>query len=235
MATRTSGKDLVSLETESSLSKVAAKEVSKAVTLAAPWVVALFGYGLATALHFILYSPGMLAVWSSVVTVCAIVLTGVAFGQSHARGPWGKTHTTVSTFLAGMWTVAVVITGPAHPIVWRLGVVGGITMALSWNIRSVIRMKGWDNPGAVSDPLAFLFGKGAEKAGMPGVAATTTKATDHKTEFEVQLQPGKQTPDDLQRKLGYVESGMGLPPGSLTTTADPDDASKARGWHPTPG
>jgi hypothetical protein len=213
---------------ESSMGKVVAKEASKAIAVVTPWIVGMLGYGLAVALHFILYSPDTIAAWSSIVTICVVVLTGVTYGQSHARGPWGKTHTTLSTFLAGMWTVAVVISGPGHPIIWRLGVVGGITLALSWNIRTVIRMKGWDQPGVVADPLSFLFSRGAEKAGLREVEATTTKATPHKVEGEVQMDEGRQVADDLQRKVPYIESGIGLPPGSITTAIDPDDASKAK-------
>ncbi|MFI9552666.1 hypothetical protein [Nonomuraea endophytica] len=221
-------KELVPVQEESSLAKVTAREVSKLVSLATPWVVGAFGYGLAVALHFILYSPDTIAGWSSFTTMCVLVLTGVTYGQSHARGHWGKAHTTLSTFLAGMWTVCVVISGPGHPILWRLGVVGGITMALTWNIRTVIRIKGWDQSGAITDPLSFLFNQGAEKAGMRNVEARTTKATAHKVEGVVQLDEGRQVAEDLQKKVAYVESGIGLPPGSIVASIDPDDASKAK-------
>ncbi|MFI7707589.1 hypothetical protein [Nonomuraea sp. NPDC049480] len=227
MATRTTSSEVATVE-ESTMAKVAAKGVSKLMTLVTPWIVGVFGFGLATALHFILYSPEAIGAWSSVVTICVLILTGVTYGQSHARGPWGRTHTTASTFLAGMWTVAVVNLGPGHPVLWRLGVLGGITMALTWNIRSVIRMKGWDEPGTVSDPLSFLFGRGADRAGMKAVEARTVKATAHKVEGEVQLEQGRHTADDLQKKVAYIESGIPLPPGSITTAIDPDDASKAK-------
>ncbi|MER7363558.1 hypothetical protein [Nonomuraea wenchangensis] len=213
---------------ESTLAKVTAKEVSKLVALVTPWLVGVIGFGLATALHFILYNPDTIGGWSSFTTICVLILTGVTYGQSHARGTWGRVHTTASTFLAGMWTVAVIISGPGHPILWRLGVVGGITLALTWNIRSVIRMKGWDQPGAISDPLAFLFGKGAENAGMREVEARTTKATEHKVEGDVQLDAGRQVAEDLQKKVAYVESGIGLPPGSITASIDPDHADRAK-------
>ncbi|WP_157251018.1 hypothetical protein [Nonomuraea typhae] len=221
-------KELVPVQEESSLAKVTAREVSKLVSLTTPWMVGAFAFGLATALHFILYSPDTIAGWSSLTTICVLVLTGVTYGQSHARGPWGKTHTTLSTFLAGMWTVSIVISGPGHPILWRLGVLGGITMALSWNIRTVIRIKGWDQPGAITDPLSFLFGQGAEKAGMRNVEAKTVKATAHKVEGEVQLDDGRQIAEDLQKKVAYVESGIGLPPGSIVASIDPDRADKAK-------
>lgn len=223
-------KDLVSLETESSLSKVTAREVSKLVTLASPWVAGVLVFGLGSAFHVILASddPQVIAWTMFLMAVAVLVLTAVTFGQSHARGPWGKTHTTLTTLLAGVWVCAATINGPTTVFTGRLVLIGGVTLALSWNIRTVIRMKGWDQPGAISDPLSLLFGQGAEKAGMRDVEARTVKATAHKIEGEVQLEEGRQVAEDLQKKIAYVESGIGLPPGSITASADPDRADKAK-------
>jgi hypothetical protein len=228
MAGRT--KDLVSVETESSLSKVAAKEVSKLVTLTSPWVAYVLVFGIGCAFHFILDSddPDVVAWTMFLMSAAVLVLTAVTFGQSHARGVWGKTHTTLTTLLAGLWVCAATVNGPTTVVTGRLILIGGVTVALTWNIRTVIRMKGLDQPGAITDPLALLFGQGAERAGMPAIEATTTKATAHKVEGAVQLESGRQTADDLSRKVPYVESGIGLPPGSITTALDPDDASKAK-------
>jgi len=223
-------KDLVSVETESSMAKVAAKEVSKLATLASPWVAYVLVFGVGCAFHFILDSDDPQTIgWTMFLLAAAVlVLTGVAFGQSHARGAWGKTHTTLTTLLAGVWVCAATINGPTTVFTGRLVLIGGFTIALTWNIRTVIRMKGWDQPGAISDPLSFLFGQGAERAGMPAIEAKTTKAGAHKVEGDVQLEQGRQVAEDLQKKVGYVESGIGLPPGSITTSIDPDDASKAK-------
>ncbi|TDC98497.1 hypothetical protein E1292_35250 [Nonomuraea deserti] len=223
-------KDLVSIDTESSMAKVAAKEVSKLLVLASPWVAYVLVFGIGSAFHFILASdePQTIAWTMFLMAACVLVLTGVTFGQSHACGPWGKAHTTLTTFLAGVWVCAATINGPTTVFTGRLVLIGGFTMALTWNIRSVIRMKGWDQPGAISDPLAMLFGQGAENAGMREVEARTVKATAHKVEGEVQFDPGRHIADDLQKKVSYVESGIGLPPGSITTGIDPDDASKAK-------
>lgn len=221
-------KELVHVE-DSTMDKMVARGVSKVASVLTPWIVGILAHGLAAALHFTLGGTAEWVAWSAVLcTIGVLILTGVTYGQSHARGPWGRAHTTLTTFLAGMWTVACVIAGPGHPLIWRLGVIGGITAALSWNIRTVVRLKGWDQPGAISDPLAFLFGQGADRAGMPAVEARTTKATAHKVEGAVQLEQGRQTADDLQKKVAYIESGIPLPPGSITTAIDPDDASKAK-------
>lgn len=230
MAAQTRSKDLVSIDTESTMSKVTAREVSKLVTLASPWVAYVLVFGLGCAFHFILRSddPQTIAWTMFLMAVAVLVLTGVTFGQSHARGPWGKTHTTLTTLLAGVWVCAATINGPATVFTGRLVLIGGVTLALSWNIRTVIRMKGLDQPGAVTDPLALLFGQGAERAGMRSIEARTTAATATKVEGEVQLDEGRQVAEDLQKKAAYVESGIGLPPGSITVSGDPDRADKAK-------
>ncbi|MET8142664.1 hypothetical protein ABZU32_20350 [Sphaerisporangium sp. NPDC005288] len=227
MAGRT--KDLVSVDTESSLSKVTAREVSKLFALASPWVAYTLVFGVGAAFHFVLDSddPQVIAWTMFLMAVAILVLTGVTFGQSHARGPWGKTHTTLTTLLGGTWVCAATINGPAGVFTGRLALIGGFTVALTWNIRSVIRMKGWDQPGVISDPLSLLFGQGASRAGMPAIEATTTNAGAHKVEGKIQLEQGRHTADDLQRKVPYIESGIPLPPGSIITSIDPDDASQA--------
>lgn len=216
----------VSVE-ESSMSKVAAREVSRLARMATPWIVAVFGFGLAVALHFVLYDPDTVAAWSSVATICVVILTGVTFGQSHARGTWGKVHTTATTFLAGMWTVATIIGGPGHPVTWRLGVLGGITMALTWNIRTVIRIKGWDESGAITDPLGFLFDRSKRDAGLAGSTMHTVEQGDAKIAARLELPPGEKTAEDAQKRAANMESGMRLPPGTITVTVNRDDASVA--------
>ncbi|GII86604.1 hypothetical protein Ssi03_45940 [Sphaerisporangium siamense] len=219
-------KDVAVVE-ESSMAKVAAREVSRLARMATPWVVGVFGYGLAAALHFVLYDPGTIAAWSSIATICVVVLTGVTYGQSHARGPWGKTHTTATTFLVGMWTVATIIAGPGHPAIWRIGVLGGFTTALTWNIRTVIRAKGWDEQGAITDPLSFLFDRNKRQAGLGGATIHTVEEGESKIAARLQLPPGEKTAEDAQKRAANMESGMQLPPGTVTVTVNRDDASVA--------
>ncbi|WP_245967070.1 DNA translocase FtsK [Sphaerisporangium album] len=215
---------------ETSWDRVWARETSKILVYVPPWLVGALGFGLGWVFHVTLDSddPDTVAWISVFMTCCSLVLSAITFGQSHARGPWGKTHTTSTTFLAGMWVMAATWQGPTHPVVGRVALVGGVTLALSWNIRSAIRARGLDAPGAISDKLAFLFGHGTEAAGMRAVQARTTKALEHKVEGDVQLDPGRHIADDLAKKIPYIESAMGLPPGSINPAADPDDASKAK-------
>ncbi|MGW4424011.1 hypothetical protein [Streptosporangium sp. NPDC004631] len=215
---------------DSSVDKVVAKGVSKLVTLGSPWILGVLLFGVGTAFHVILDSddPDVVAWTAFLMSVAVLVLSAVTYGQSHARGPWGKTHTTATTLLIGLWVTGATINGPVNVVTGRIALIGGFTLCATWNIRTVIRLKGIDVQAVVGDPLTLLFGQGAARAGMPAIEARTTTATGHKVEGAVQLEAGRQTADDLQKKIPYVESGIGLPPGSIIASGDPDDASKAR-------
>lgn len=214
----------------SSWEQVATREVSKALLYFPPWLALVFLAGLGFVFHFTLRSddPQVVAWTAALITVCVMGLTALTWRQSHARSLLGRGHTTLTTLAGGLWVCAATINGPTSTVTGRLILVGGVTLALSFNIRTVIRTKQIDVQGAIGDPLAFLFGQGAARAGMPAVEASTTRATAHKVEGEVQLEQGRQTADDLQKKIAYIESGIPLPPGSITTSIDPDDASRAK-------
>lgn len=214
---------------ESSMGKVAAREVSKAVAYVPPWVVAPLLYGLGWFLYFALGSDDVQTIaWTMVLMAAAVlVLTAITWAQSHARSMWGRVHTSATTLLVGMWMCAATINSPGALWPARLALIGGLTLIFSFNIRAALRRKGVDANELVSDPLKALFGRGAERAGI-AADATTTKTSEHKAEASVQLDPGKGVAEDLQKKVPYIESGIGLPPGAITVSVDPDDASKAK-------
>lgn len=216
-------------QAESSWDKVAAREVGKLLIYAPPWIVGPLLYGLGWVLHVTLRSddPQVIAWTMVLMTACVLVLTVVTWFQSHARSVGGRMHTTGTTLSAGMWMCTATINGPDAMWPARFALIGGLTLVFSFNIRSALRRKGVDTAALLGDPLSVLFGHGADRAGLD-VQATTTKATGHKVEASVQMDPGKHTAEDLQKKAPYVESGVRLPPGSITVTIDPDDASKAK-------
>jgi hypothetical protein len=214
---------------ESSMAKVAAREVSKATAYLPPWIIAPMLYGLGWFLHFALLSDdAQVIAWTMfLMAIAVLVLTAVTWWQSHARSVGGRAHSTLTTLLVGMWMCAATINSPGATWPARIALIGGLTVILTWNIRAALRRKGVDGSQLVGDPLKALFGPGADRAGITA-DATTTKAGEHKTEGSVQMEPGKGTAEDLQKKVPYIESGIGLPPGSITVSLDPDDASKAK-------
>nr|WP_062336231.1 hypothetical protein [Herbidospora sakaeratensis] len=211
-------------------SKPGERELNKVLLYTPPWIAGVLLYGLGWFFFATLSSddPQVVAWTTAGITACVLGLTVYTWTQSHARSLQGRLHTTLTTFAAGMWVCAATINSPVSPFTGRAIIIGGVALAISFNIRSVIRVKGVDVQAVASDPLKALFGDGAKRAGMPELEATTTARGDHKVEADVQLPPGQMTAEDLQRKIAYIESGMELPPGSVTTSIDPDNSSKAK-------
>lgn len=214
---------------DTSWDRLWATETSKVLVYVPPWMMIAFTFGLGSAFHWILASddPGTIAWTMFLMALCVLALAGMTWWQSHARSTGGRVHSTLSTLAAGLWVCAATINGSTAVSTGRLILIGGVTLALTWNIRSALRRKGVDAGELMQDPLKALFGAGADRAGI-AADATTTMTGEHKAEASVQLEEGKAVAEDLQKKVPYIESGMRLPPGSITVSLDPDDASKTK-------
>ena len=73
---------------------------------------------------------------------------------------------------------------------------------------------------------AFL--PAATKAGFGGSRLANLKRHANKITADIVMPSGEVITEDLSRGLEYLESGMQLPPGSLTVSPHPLDASRAR-------
>lgn len=211
----------INVTEETTLDRLVAKGVSKVAVLVPPWIVAPIIFGMGAAYHAIFGGPATVA-WCTVgMTLCVVVLTVLSWVVSHQRGALGRWCITATTALAGLWIVSATISGATAAGTLYAALVGGPTLALGWNIRSVIRMTGHED--AVNDRLSWLFDRGAEPAGVKGRLRTVEQG-DHKIKARIAVEPGEQTSDDVAKKAARLESGMQIPPGSLITTPNLDRA-----------
>lgn len=220
------GNQMVQAEiVETSWDRVWASQTSKVMAIVPPYVMAVLIFGIGAAFHQ-LWGKGAGASWAVMgQTFATMVLTGVTWGVSHHRGDWGRVHTTATAFLAGMWVTVATVAGVRQPVVMYLGLVGGLTVAASWNIRTVIRSKVGES--GVQDPLAFLFDRNKEKAKLGGARMATVDAGERKIDAKMALPAGEKIVEDIQKKVEYVEGAMGMPPGTMTVTANQDRADFA--------
>lgn len=212
---------------ESSWEKVKANQASKLMSLAPPWVLWPLVAGVGTALHA-LAGQGQGAAWSAIgLTLASGLLTVVTWLVSHGRGIFGRGSSTTTTAAVSLWVTVCSVAGISSPVVWWLYVVGGLTLAVSWNLRTVIRAK-VGVTSAMTDPLAFLFDQAKEKASVGGARMATVEASERKIEAVMELPAGQKTVGDMQKRVEYIEGAMGLPPGTMTVTGDEDDAGRAK-------
>lgn len=209
-----------------SMDRLVAAGVSKVAVLVPPWVILVLLYGVGAATHAIWGRPPAVTWVAMGVTLMTAALTALTWLVSHSRALLGRCHSTVTTLAAGLWFTVANIAGVWNLTVAGLWFFGGGALALAWNIRAVIRQTPSESEGE-GDPLADLFAKVRTRFKMGGTSARLTGASDHKVTGKLELEPGAQVVEDVQKKAKYIESGAGFPAGSVIVTEDPDRADAA--------
>jgi hypothetical protein len=227
MGRRTSRSTVEVLE-DTSLERLVAKGISKVAVHAPPWICGLMVVAAAALFHHLWGGPhaGARTAWAVLgMWVSTIVLTGMTWLISHQRRAIGQIHSTVTVFLACVYVMIATIAGVGQPVVVFFELVFGSTVALTWNLRIVIR--GNDGESGIRDPLTHLWERAREVSGFDGTTAKVVKVEEHKIDAQVKIDGGDKTVEDLQKKTLNMETAMGLPPGSLTISADQNRADLA--------
>ncbi|REE96638.1 DNA translocase FtsK [Thermomonospora umbrina] len=223
MARKTQSLQLVQ---DATMERVAVSAVSKVGVLVPPW--AILGVEAAGgALSHALWGTAPAVTWAAVgCTLGSTLLTGLTWAVTHQRRLIGRLHATATTAATTSWFTLATITGVDAPVTSGVLFYGGATLAVSWNLRTVIRMAGGDDSGH-GDALSSLFERAKEQAGLKGARVRATEVTEHKVKGRMQLPPGEKTADEAIKATDRIESGMQLPPGSVIISRDEDRADRA--------
>ncbi|MBA2896649.1 DNA translocase FtsK [Nonomuraea soli] len=209
------------------MERLAASVLSKVGVLVPPWLL----LGLLTVAGLVSHhwwgQPPEVT-WAAIgCTLGVTVLTGLTWAVSHQRRLIGRAHSTLTTALVGGWFTAATVTGLGHPVMQGTLFFGGATLALSWNIRTVIRRATGDEADHGADALGSLFDRAKDQVGLKGTRVRAIEVNDHKVKGLMNLPPGEKTADDAIKATDRIESGMKLPPGSVIVARDDDRADRA--------
>lgn len=180
-----------------------------------------FAMCLVGALSIILWIIGDKAAYTTEIAVSVgfstFILSFFTWKSSQHRRNYGSIHAVATAILIGAFILVMVLQGPTAGLmlVWLLG---GLTLALSWNIRHAIRGEKRE------DPMDDFF----EKMGLPGTQMKITKKTKDISEGIIKLKRGEGTLDKLQKLQPNLASLFGVPPNGVRITGDPDDSSKGK-------
>ncbi|PPK65766.1 hypothetical protein V5P93_000347 [Actinokineospora auranticolor] len=211
---------------EATTPRLWAKVGSQAGVLAPPWLLLAGTAGAGALSHAVWGDPGEVT-WAAVAaTLGTTGLSSLTWAITHARRLLGRVHASATVAATGAWLTTATVTGLDSEVVTGALWWGGAGLALSWNLRTVIRRLDPDQQGG-ADALATLFDKAKDQAGLKGARARATQVTDRKIKGVVALAPGEATVHDAQRSIGKLESGMQVPPGTLALAANPDRADLA--------
>ena len=206
--------------------RLSARAASKLAVLAPPWLMLGVTAAVGAVSHAVWGSQPEVTWAAMAATLATTGLTGLTWAITHARRALGRVHATATTAAGGVWLTVATVTGLGPDVVSGALWWGGGFVALSWNLRSVIRHFDSDQEGG-GDALGALFDRAKEQAGLKGARARAKEVTDRKVKGQLALPPGEATVADAQKAIGRLESGMRVPPGTLALAADPDRADLA--------
>lgn len=206
---------------DTSMERLVASQVSRLLVLAPPWFMVVFAAFLAALFH---------ALWPQPLAAAGIGALGAGLAAltwhvSRQRGTLGRWHAAGSVLAAAGWTAAATADGIAAPGLGYLLLVGGPALALSWNIRTVIRFGHHGHAGP--DHLEAAFAGASVESGLGRSALRVKDRSPKVINGVIELPPGEKTADDAIKRAAHLESGLKFPPGSLQIAPDLDRADQA--------
>ncbi|MBM7169254.1 sporulation protein SsgA [Streptomyces sp. G44] len=181
-----------------------------------PWL-AVGGTGLAGALGHWRWGDSSAA--GVGLTLASVALSGGAYMIGKTTSKQRRLHSAITTGLGSAWLTAACLAGPTAGPLDDLYLMGGPALALSWNVRVMMRQNPDGGTGSADGGLL-------EKVGLAGAKFGATKVEPNKVTASLALEPGEQTNDDVSKALARLASALDLPTSAVRYQADPGSARR---------
>jgi hypothetical protein len=183
------------------------------------WIVA-GGTGLAGEGAHLMWGDSQ---WGAVgLTLASVALTGAAWWAGRDSGPQRRLHSAITVAAASAWVTAAGVSGPlAHPVI-DLYTLGAPVLALSWNVRQVMRSAGGESAGGSTDKSLL------EKVGLARTRLRDVKVEPNRVTVPYELPAGELTNDDVTKAMPRIASALDVPVTAIRHQADPDSARKGQ-------
>ncbi|MDT7842498.1 plasmid transfer protein TraB [Streptomyces justiciae] len=154
------------------------------------------------------------------LTLTSVALTGATWLAGKNTTQQRRLHSAVTVACGSAWVTAACLAGPTAGPVDDLFLMGGPALALSWNVRVVLRT---NTEGVVGSSDGGLLAK----VGLARAQIGAAKVEPNRVTAPLALQPGEQTNDDVTKALAKIASALDLPRTAIRYSPDPD--SERRG------
>ncbi|MCI3276258.1 plasmid transfer protein TraB [Streptomyces cylindrosporus] len=152
------------------------------------------------------------------LTLASVALTGATWFAGKSTTAQRRLHSAITVAAGTGWFTAAAIAGPNVGPMAGLYFIGAPSLALSWNIRQILRRN--DATGA--------DGGIWEKVGLAKTLTTRAEAAPNKATIGYQLPRGELTNDDVSKALPKLASALDVPPNAVRHLADPESASRGQ-------
>jgi hypothetical protein len=207
----------IQLQGSSNASGIGAYLLHRAKPHLPPWL-GVAGTGLASVLGHWRWADSAAA--SVGLTLGSVALTGATWFMGKSTTPSRRLHSAITVAAGSAWLTAACLAGPTAGPVDDLYLMGGPAVALSWNVRMVLR-RNPEGAGESSDKGLLA------KVGLARAQIGTAKVEPNRVTAPLALEPGEQTNDDVTKALAKIASALDLPRTAVRYQADPD--SERRG------
>ncbi|WP_449477302.1 plasmid transfer protein TraB [Streptomyces abikoensis] len=184
-----------------------------------PWL-GVGGVGLAGALGSLKWADSAAA--GVGLTLASVALTGATWWAGRATSQQRRLHSAITVATGSAWLTAACLAGPTAGPLPDLYLMGGPVVALSWNVRMIMRR----NPDATGEGAGSDKGL-LEKVGLARAQIGATAVEPNRVTAKVALAAGEQTSDDVSKSLPHIASALDLPRTAVRFLPDPD--SERRG------
>ncbi|MFD8034684.1 plasmid transfer protein TraB [Streptomyces sp. NPDC059717] len=154
------------------------------------------------------------------LTLASVALTGATWAAGKSTTPQRRLHSAVTVAAGSGWFTAAAIAGPDAGPLAGMYFIGGPALALSWNIRQILRR----NPDATGSADGGIW----EKVGLAKTMTTKAEAAPNKATIGYQLPRGELTTDDVSKALPKLASALDVPPNAIRHAPDPESASRGQ-------
>ncbi|MFD7840552.1 plasmid transfer protein TraB [Streptomyces sp. NPDC059761] len=182
-----------------------------------PWLCA-GGVGLAGALGSLAWEGSAAA--GVGLTLASVALTGVTWWAGKSTGEQRRLHSAITVAAGSAWLTGACLAGPTAGALPDLYLMGGPALALSWNIRMVLR-RNVDGTAAGSTDKGLL-----EKVGLARAQIGATSVEPNRVSAKMALEAGEQTNEDVSKVLPRIASALDLPTSAVRYMADPSSARR---------
>lgn len=184
-----------------------------------PWIVT-GGVGLAGAGANLQWGESP---WAGVgLTLASVGLTAATWWAGKATGPQRRLHSAITVAAGSSWLTAAALSGPMTGPLPDLYLMGGATLALSWNIRQVMRSSGGETSGSDSDKGLL------EKVGLARTKLKNVQVEPNRVTVPYELPAGELTNDDVAKAIPRIASALDVPTTAIRVMHDPDSARKGQ-------
>jgi len=155
------------------------------------------------------------------LTLASVALTGGTWWAGRGTSAQRRLHSAITVAAGSAWLTGACLAGPTAGPLDDLYLMAGPGLALSWNVRMILR----HNPDATGEGAGADKGL-LEKVGLAKASIGRTEVGPNRVTAQLGLEAGEQTNDDVTKTLPRIASALDLPPTAVRYMPDPESARR---------